>query len=222
MLGRIGLLDLEDPSYEEVLERIWTIDNTNSRRAAIIAVRSVLQINIKIPKSIPRRYVLPDEDTLRLALMISPHEVRGLLMMYAGLRIGESCAITARDVQGDRLQVDKQMVEVHRTGKPTIRRVGPVKTNEASIVIPHWLGPLIESVTETAYPMSVRESLRRAGQKVGIHINPHMLRHWYATTMLERGIPLALVSKQMRHSDVSVTLRAYSQFREEDIHQAFG
>lgn len=222
LLNRIGLLDLEEPSYEDVLERIWSIDNTNSRRATIIAVRSVLQMPIKIPKAIPRRYDLPDEDTLRLALMTTPHEIRGLLMMYAGLRIGEACAITAKDVHGDRLQVDKQVVEVQRKGMPTVRRIGPVKSHEAAIVIPHWLTPLAESILDTVYPMSVRESLRRAGQKVGIHINPHMLRHWYATTMLDRGIPLALVSKQMRHSDVSVTLRAYAQFREEDIHEAFG
>lgn len=222
LLNRIGLLDLEDPSYEEVLERIWTIDNTNSRRATIIAVRSVLNMAIKIPRAIPRRYDLPDEDTLRLALMTSPHEIRGLLMMYAGLRVGEACAITAKDVHGDRLQVDKQMVEVQRKGKETVRRIGPVKSQEASIVIPHWLTPLVEATDGTAYPMSVRESLRRAGHKVGVHINPHMLRHWYATTMLERGIPLSLVSKQMRHSDVSVTLRAYAEFSEEDIHNVFG
>jgi integrase len=222
LLNRIGLLDMDDPSYEQVLELIWTIDNTNSRRATIIAIRSVLGMKIKIPRAIPRRYDLPDEDTLRLALMTSPHEIRGLLMMYAGLRVGEACAITANDVHGDRLQVDRQMVEVQQTGKETIRRIGPVKSNEASVVIPHWLTPLVETVHDVAYPMSVRESLRRAGHKVGVHINPHMLRHWYATTMLARGIPLALVSRQMRHSDVAVTLRAYSQFQEEDIHNAFG
>lgn len=56
---------------------------------------------LKIPKGLPRRYDLPSEDTLRLALMTSPHEPRGLLMMYAGLRLGECCAITTADVSGD-------------------------------------------------------------------------------------------------------------------------
>jgi len=49
---------------------------------------------------VPRRYVLPDEDTLRLALMTTPHETRGLLMMYCALRLGEACAVTSRDVAG--------------------------------------------------------------------------------------------------------------------------
>jgi integrase len=50
-----------------------------------------------------------------------------------------------------------------------------------------------------------------------------MLRHWYATTMLERGLPLPLVQQQMRHSDISVTLRTYVQYRAEgSIHDTFG
>ncbi|MCW2757970.1 MAG: site-specific recombinase, partial [Nocardioidaceae bacterium] len=104
-LDHLGILDLEvaEVTRENVLEALWAVDNPNTRRACVIIVRSVLGIKIKIPKSIPRRYDLPDEDTLRLALMTSPHEVRGLLMMYAGLRVGEACAITARDVHGDRL-----------------------------------------------------------------------------------------------------------------------
>lgn len=136
LLERMSLLDLVDPDIQTVQDAIWTIDNPNTRRAAIIAVRSVTGLKIKIPRGVPRRYVLPDEDTLRLALMTSPHEPRGLLMMYAGLRVGEACAITSMDVSGDRLMVAKQVVEVHHTGKPTTRRIGPVKTHESIVVIP--------------------------------------------------------------------------------------
>lgn len=224
LLRCIGLLDVEikEVTRELVLERLWTLDNPNTRRATIIAVRSVLGYSIRIPKSIPRRYDLPDEDTLRLALMTSPHEARGLLMMYAGLRIGEACAITYRDISGDRLRVDKQVQELHRTGHPTTVRIGPVKTSEASIVVPWPLVPVVDSLTSYTTPALVRESLRRAGRKVGLALNPHLLRHWYATTLLRRGVPLALVSKQMRHSDISVTLRTYSQYDEGSIHDVLG
>jgi integrase len=81
---------------------------------------------------------------------------------------------------------------------------------------------MVLALDETVKPDAVRESIRRAGKRVGVALNPHMLRHWYATTMLERGLPLALVSRQMRHSDIAVTLRTYSQFNEGDIHNAFG
>lgn len=225
LLGRLDLLasEVSDVSQADVLDALWSIDNPNTRRAAVIALRSVFGWAIKIPRAIPRRYDLPDEDTLRVALMTTPHEPRGLLMMYAGLRIGEACAITLTDVGGDRLRVDKQVQQLHRTGKPTATRIGPVKTGEADIVIPHWLTNVVLSIETTAKPDAVRESLRRAGQKVGVHLNPHMLRHWYATTMLERGVPLSVVSEQMRHSDPAVTLRTYSQSKaSKSIHDTFG
>ncbi len=213
---------METVSEDEVFSRLWALENPNTRRAAVIAVRSVLGFKMRIPKAVPRRYQLESEDTLRMALMLSPHESRGLLMMYAGLRIGEACAITGKDRAGDRLRVDKQVQELYQTGKPRSVTVGPVKTNEASIVIPHWLAPYIDALDQRPIPSSVRESLRRAGSKLGIHLNPHMLRHWYCTTLLERGVSLALVSRQMRHSDVAVTLRTYAQTNDGDIHRAIG
>ena len=225
LLTRLGVIDVDAAlvDREQVMERLWAIDSPNTRGAAVIALRSVLGWSIKIPKGAPRRYDLPAEDTLRLALMCSTHEVRGLLMMYAGLRIGEACAITLSDVSGDRLRVDKQVLQLHRTGQPTVLRIAPVKTTEAEIVVPRWLSERVASLTETVKPDAVRGSLRRSGTKVGIRLNPHMLRHWYATTLLSRGVPLIVVSRQMRHSDVATTLRTYAQFDDgKEIRQALG
>lgn len=224
-LARIGLLDREvgEVATEEVTEALWAISNPNTRRNSAIAVRAVLGISIRIPKAVSRRYNLPDEDTLRLALMTSPHELRGLLMMYGGLRLGEACAITRLDVTGDRLRVDKQVQALRETGKPTVLHITQVKTAEADIVIPLWLAERVLDVSETAKPDGVRESLRRAGSRVGISLNPHQLRHWYATTALERGVPMMVVSKQLRHSDIATTLRTYTQHKSEThIHKAFG
>lgn len=220
LMNRLGIMDM-DPTQEEVLDRLFSIDNPNTRRAAVIALRSIFGWSIKIPKGIPRLYDLPDEDTLRLALMTSPHEARGLLMMYAGLRIGEACAITFKDLHGDRLNVDKQVQQLHRKGQATTCRIAPVKAAVGTVVVPDLLIPYIQSQTETVKPDAVRESLRRAGSKVGIHLNPHQLRHWYATTLLDRGAPVSLVSRAMRHSDPSVTLRTYAQVRDGDVKKFF-
>lgn len=224
LMRRLGLLDLpfEAVTKEQALEALWKIDNPNTRRAAVIALRSVFGWSIKIPKSIPRRYTMHSEQDLRFALMFSPKEARGLLMMYAGLRIGEACAITSKDRQGDRLIVDKQVLELQRKGSPTTWNLGPVKSQEASIVIPDLLIPVVDSLEGTDKPGRVRESLRRAGTKAGIDLTPHMLRKWYCTHLIKHGLPLELVRKQMRHSDISITLSHYQQFSESDIHRIFG
>ena len=85
-------------------------------------------------------------------------------------------------------RVDKQVVQRHSTGKTVPVRIGPVKCNEASVVIPAPLCRTVDSLDAIAKPMSVRKSLRRAGKKVGVHVRPHQFRHWYATTLLERGV----------------------------------
>lgn len=225
LLGRLGLLDLETTTVtrESVLEALWAIESPNTRRSAVVAVRAVLGLPIKVPRSMPRRYVLPDEDTLRLALMTSPHESRLLTMAYAGLRVGEACAVTGPDLDGDRLRVTRQVVEEHRTGEPTVVRLAPVKSSEASIVVPLWLAERIAGLSGYERPGSVRESLRRAGRRVGVDLNPHQLRHFYATTLLARGVPLIAVSRQLRHSDVTTTLRTYAQANDGvEIHRALG
>jgi integrase len=222
LLTRLGVMDLEEGAVTrtDVLERLWSIDSPNSRRSTVIALKAVLGMSLKIPTAVARRYVLPDEDTLRLALMTTQFEVRGLLMMYAGLRVGEACAVSPKDVSGDRLSVDKQVLYV-RTSKTN--RLAPVKSQEASVVIPHWLAEQVQSLGEWDKPDTVRHAIARGGKRVGIQLNPHQLRHWYATTLLARGVPLRIVSEQMRHADIATTLRTYSQGdAAASIHDTFG
>ena len=115
-------------SRQGVEAALWTLSNPNTRRGAAIAARRCWASRSRSARACPRRYTLPDEDTLRLALMTSPHEARGLLMMYCALRLGEACAITAGDLSGDRLRVDKQVQALRETGQPTIVRVTETKT----------------------------------------------------------------------------------------------
>lgn len=224
LLTRLDLLDREvgEVVQGDVVGSLCGIDSPNTRRAAVICLRSVFGWSIKIPRGIPRRYDLPDEDTPRLALMTTPHEPRGLLMMYAGLRIGEACAITLSDVAGDRLRVDKQVQQLHETRKPTTTKIGPFKSGVAEVVIPQFLTKVVLSLGTAAKPDGVRESLR--GRYQGRREpQPHMLRHWYATTMVKRGVPLSVVSEQMRHSDIATTPRTYSQANTSTtIHDTFG
>lgn len=70
LIGRPGILDevVDAVTQGDVLNKLCAIDNPNSRRATVIALRSVFGWRLRIPKGVPRRYELPDEDTLRLDL----------------------------------------------------------------------------------------------------------------------------------------------------------
>jgi integrase len=226
-MKQLGILEepLASVTSELLNERLWAIVNPNTRRGCAAAARSVTGIKVRIGKAVPRRYDLPSEADLRFALMTSPHELRGLLAMYAGLRLGEACAVTRESLAGDRLRVDRQIQMLRETGKPTIMRVASVKAFEDDVVIPGWLAERVSTLErgDTAKPDGVRESVQRAFRRVGIKgMTFHGLRHWHATELLARGVPMIAVSRQLRHSDVATTMRIYIQVDQgAAIHQAF-
>lgn len=224
-MTQLGILDepVASVTQELVTDRLWQLSNPNTRRGAAIAARSVLGFRLKIGKSVPRRYTLPSEQDIRLAAMTSPHETRILLMAFCALRVSEAAGITRADLSGDRLRVDKQNQTLRETGQPTVTWITETKTAASDVPVPLWLIPQVEALTETVKADNLRESLRRAGRRVGVPMNPHMLRHWSATTLLERGATLVTVSRVLRHSDIKTTAATYIQVDDSAaVHAAFG
>lgn len=207
-------LDLDALTVVDLNEVLYAISNQNTRRKTIVALKSLVAHPavkaLRVPEATSRVYDLPDETTLRLALMTCTHETRALLMAYAGLRCGEACAVTGNDLDGRWLVIDKQVDE-------TSRKVVPGKTNAARVPLPSWLVPLVASLDTEVNPKAVRKSLARAGKRVGVPLNPHQLRHWYATTLVKRGTPPNLVQQLMRHRDIRVTFKVYAQVAQGDL-----
>ena len=98
------------------------------------------------------------------------------------------------------------------------------------ILLPNWLaeevrnmrpdqlwslGRTTKLVSHSCYKLSRGEKFKKLSG--GKTVNPHMLRHWYATDMIRRGINPEVVRRQMRHKNVSVTLKIYTQVRSEEI-----
>jgi integrase len=98
------------------------------------------------------------------------------------------------------------------------------------ILIPNWLAEEVKQmkpdqywtigkptklVSHSTYKLSRGAKFKE--MTGGKTVNPHMLRHWYATDMIRRGVNPEVVRRQMRHKNVSVTLKIYTQVRSEEI-----
>jgi site-specific recombinase XerD len=80
------------------------------------------------------------------------------------------------------------------------------------------LGKSTKLVSHSCYKLSRGKKFRE--MTGGKTVNPHMLRHWYATDMIRRGVNPEVVRRQMRHKNVSVTLRIYTQVKSEEVEAA--
>lgn len=214
-LKRFLHMDIESLSVADLNEVLYCIENQNTRRKTVIALKACVDHPavkaLRVPESVPRVYDLPSEDTLRLALMTCPHETRGLLMMYCGLRLGEALAVTKDSLKGNMLLVAKQQTEK--------RSLSPVKTAVDTVPVPDFLVPLIALLGPcTVSHAAVRKAMVNAGNRVGVHMNPHMLRHWYCTMLIKKNVPPHMVQRLMRHKNIRVTLSVYAQVGKGDLY----
>lgn len=71
-------------------------------------------------------------------------------------------------------------------------------------------------------PTYVAQVVTRLADRAGIEqrVTPHTLRHTFATHMLRKTGNLQLVSKALRHADVTTTARIYTHLEDKDVADA--
>jgi len=133
------------------------------------------------------------------------------LIYSSGLRLAELISLNMGDIDfGDRI--------ITVTGKGKKMRSIPVGQH-AIKAIDKWLKIRIKMVNENEValfisnrgkrisPRSVQERLKQWAIKQGLpsHVHPHMLRHSFASHMLESSGDLRAVQELLGHADISTT-----------------
>ena len=169
----------------------------------------------KSPKPLPKT-LSPDAAAQLLDTPVSqPDEVRDKamfeLLYSSGLRLAELISIDlaqARDIR-----VDGEIVV---TGKGSKTRRVPVGS-KAVEALKAWLAvrALIAVPEETALfvgargrriaPSVVEQRLAQWGRRLGLSVHPHMLRHSFATHVLQSSSDLRAVQEMLGHASISTT-----------------
>lgn len=159
-----------------------------------------------------------------------------ILGYLAGLRIGEALALQWEDVHPDHIAVHSTMAY-----GGAWKRQENAKTKSSTRMV--YIGPGIYNILmqikktqqdnaekykeyytpskavcrrEDGKPLTP-DDMRFFNQWVNAHIGHgsfHTLRHTYATALLESGADLELVSKQLGHSNLTITAKFYSHVLE--------
>lgn len=180
----------------------------------------------KRARKLPRD--LRDADVQRVWAEISSARDRAwfVLMLRAGLRVGEIARLELDDLLSEpkgeapaRLRVD---------GKGRKERVVLLDA-DAYAVLQTWLDERPESqethlfLNERGKPLQangIEWLLHRYGQRAGVELTPHQLRHTFARQVTEAGMPLTSLSKLLGHSQITTT-QIYTAGADPELSQAF-
>ncbi len=211
---------------------------TSARRARLITHNPAADVDLPaLPRQKVRPW--EPEELAAFLDAASAHRLGGLyeFMAFTGLRRGEACALRWDDVDLERglLTVRTQLVQVGSgvvEGKPKTRSGEDRRVDLGSRTIgvllaqqfmqdaeqPAWGAAYIdrgrvfarEDGTDLA-PEGVTKTFARLVKAAGLRpVRLHDLRHGAASLMIAGGVDLAVVSKRLGHSSLSITADTYS------------
>ncbi len=179
-----------------------------------------LDIRLAKPKSLPQ-YVEPNdiEHLIDVIRHKSTHkrtverDVR--LVRFAtmtGLRRGELARLTVGDIH------IKQKVVIVRKGKGDQDRTVPLLKSLVTDLSEYIAGMNLTDSVFGLTERSITDKVTTWSKKAGLKLHPHSFRHYFAEQLLERGVPLTVVSALLGHENLQTTA-VYLGLRPESLRE---
>ncbi|AMO24242.1 tyrosine recombinase XerC [Ramlibacter tataouinensis] len=178
----------------------------------------------KAPKPLPK--ALSVDDSVQLAEFederadpwLEARDAAMVELLYGcGLRVGELVGLDALASGSARGWVDLDAGEAHVLGKGSKRRIVPVGA-QAAQALRHWLGLRALAAHETPAlfvgrggtrlsAQSIWQRLKRRSLRAGLAtpVHPHMLRHSFASHVLQSSGDLRAVQELLGHANITTT-----------------
>ena len=153
-----------------------------------------------------------------------------MLSLYTGIRVGELCALTSKDVDLQRgvLHINKTIQRMTNIGGDTKTKlvVDTPKSHKSirDIPLPSFIIELVTPFYNDAQtanfltssdkyvvePRSMQRFFENLAKKLGLlNVSIHTLRHTFATRYIECGLDVKSLSELLGHSSVNITLNRY-------------
>jgi integrase/recombinase XerC len=201
-------------------------------RQGLISNNPVLDVRApKAPKPLPK--ALSVDDAVRLASFADRQAAPWLeardaamveLLYGAGLRVGELTGLDAQASNTARGWVDLDAAEAHVLGKGSKRRIVPVG-RQAVLALQAWLQVRSLGLRQqvgaegaaaalfigrhgtrlTAQSIWQRLRQRSLNADLATPVHPHMLRHSFASHVLQSSSDLRAVQELLGHANISTT-----------------
>jgi integrase/recombinase XerD len=162
----------------------------------------------RMPKKIPM--VLSRSEVLKFLQSIRCRKQRMLLItMYAtGMRVGEAARLTVADIDSQRMTI------LVARGKGNKQRLVPLSVKLLAELRqlwrthrhPVWLFPSRQLVSHLGIG-DLQKACQRAQTRAGLkrRFSTHVLRHTFATELLEAGVDLVCIQRILGHQSLRTT-----------------
>ena len=164
----------------------------------------------KKPQTLP--VVLSPEEALRFLESVHLLKHRAILTTCyaAGLRVSEAVRLRPTDIDSRRMVI---RVEQGKGQKDRYVMLSPVVLEVLREYVKidrpyHWLFPAGHRGDRHITTRTIQEAVNQAAKRAGIEkrVTPHILRHSFATHLLESGTDLRYIQELLGHSKISTTV----------------
>lgn len=215
--------------HQSVKYYLLSLDNaTNTHRLAYAAIRFFFAHVLRKP--IPLDEVPTKKREKQLPKALSKGEILSMvdntknikhgiiikLLYSTGIRLQELINLKRSDIDFDR-----KIVNI-RKGKGNKDRVSLLSESLILDLVKYYSQyefktPYILEGRKGKYSKkSVQKVLEKAGKSINKEVTPHMLRHSFATHLLDQGIDIAYIRKLLGHSRIETT-QIYLNLSNRDI-----
>ena len=194
-----------------------------SRKMHVAGIKFLYEVTLRRPEvvaSIPWPKVahgvpeiLSGTEVIGLLDAVESIKHRAVIMTAygAGLRVSEVCALQVDDIDSQRMTIRV------RHGKGNQARYVPLPERALFLLRRYWVAerpkkPWLFPGNQAGCPVSaasVRHHLGAAAQKTGLtkRVTPHVLRHTFATHLLELGTDVRVIQMLLGHRSIKSTVR---------------
>jgi integrase/recombinase XerD len=199
-------------------------------------------LKIKEPKKFPGCLTPEQVNTLVEACSTLRDKFLIRLLYETGLRIGEALGLRHEDMvtgKTNEINVVPRLDNInHVRAKSGVERTVHVSKELMQWYSAYLIDEYPEDIdcdfvfvvtkapgkgeigTPLAYK-TVDSLFRRLSKKIGIKINPHLLRHTHATELIRAGWDMPYVQKRLGHADIQSTINTYIHLSDEDITEEY-
>ena len=187
---------------------------------AVCALRFLYQVTLERPEMIPHLpyprqekrlpTVLSEEEVTRFFQAVThPRDRVALLATYAaGLRVSEVVGLKPADIDSDRMLIH---IRLGKGRKDRMVMLSSMLQKELGLYVQwarphHWLFPGANPI-EHLHTRTLQRVCRLTGEAAQIskRVTPHVLRHTFATHLLDAGTDIRVIQTLLGHRSISTT-----------------